>query len=183
MGDRRDRRARHVQLARCPTALSASGRHRQPPRRAARRRPAACRGCRRRARTTRATCSRSTAGANGRNDSRNLIFRFITDCIFGDRASPMIERPPSARGPNSMRPCNRPTTFSSASSAATRSASADAVDAARRVAVGRRRTPAISRVAELRPEERAAHAVGVARHGARAATGRAAAPRCRAPPG
>ena len=71
-----------------------------------------------------ATCSRSTAGANGRNDSRNLIFRFITDCIFGDRASPMIERPPSARGPNSIRPCSRPTTFSSAISAAISSASA-----------------------------------------------------------
>ena len=46
----------------------------------------------------------STAGAKGRNDSRNLIFKFITDCIFGDRASPMMERPPSARGPNSIRP-------------------------------------------------------------------------------
>ena len=70
--------------------------------RARRRRRAACTGCRRRSRTSRATCSRSTAGANGRNDSRNLIFRFITDCIFGDRASPMIDRPPrrAARTPS-----------------------------------------------------------------------------------
>ena len=82
--------------------------HRQPARLARRRRRAACTGCRGRARTSRRTCSRSTAGANGRNDSRNLIFRFITDCIFGERASPMIERPPSARGPNSMRPWTRP---------------------------------------------------------------------------
>ena len=71
-----------------------------------------------------ATCSRSTAGANGRNDSRNLIFRFIIDCMRGERASPMIERAPSARGPNSMRPWNSATTFSAASSAAISAASA-----------------------------------------------------------
>jgi hypothetical protein len=53
-----------------------------------------------------------------------LIFKFMTACIFGDRASPMIERPPSARGPNSIRPCSSPTTFPSASSLATLSASA-----------------------------------------------------------
>ena len=119
---------------------------------AARRRPAACTGCRRRARTTRATCSRSTAGANGRNDSRNLIFRFITDCIFGDRASPMIERPPSARGPNSIRPWNRPTTFSSAISAATRSASAAGSNAARRIAASLDETLDLV-VGELRAED------------------------------
>ena len=48
--------------------------------------------------------SSSTEGAKGRNDSRYLIFRFSTDCIRGERASPMIERLPRARGPNSMRP-------------------------------------------------------------------------------
>jgi hypothetical protein len=69
-----------------------------------------------------ATCSRNTAGANGRNDSRNLILRFITACIFGDRASPMIDRAPSARGPNSIRPCSKPTTFASAIAAATSAA-------------------------------------------------------------
>src|SRR5436190_2211571 len=36
----------------------------------------------------------------------------------------MMERPPSARGPNSMRPCSRPTTFSCAMSAAISSDSA-----------------------------------------------------------
>ena len=50
------------------------------------------------------TCSANTDGANGRNDSRYLILRFITDCIFWLRGSPNIERPPRARGPNSMRP-------------------------------------------------------------------------------
>ena len=69
-----------------------------------------------RARSTRRRCSRSTLGANGRKLSRNLIFRFITDCIFGTRGSPRMLRAPSARGPNSMRPWNQPTTFSSASS-------------------------------------------------------------------
>jgi hypothetical protein len=33
-----------------------------------------------------------------------LIFKFSTDCIFGERGSATIERLPSARGPNSMRP-------------------------------------------------------------------------------
>ena len=37
----------------------------------------------------------------------------------------MIERPPRARGPNSMRPCSRPMTFSDASSAAISSATFD----------------------------------------------------------
>ena len=38
------------------------------------------------------------------SDSRNLIFRFIADCIFGERGVAEMLRPPSARGPNSMRP-------------------------------------------------------------------------------
>jgi len=49
-------------------------------------------------------CSRSTDGANGRNDSRNLILRFKTDCISRDRGSPTMLRAPRARGPNSIRP-------------------------------------------------------------------------------
>ena len=40
------------------------------------------------------TRSASTAGANGRKDSRYLIFRFITDCIFVLRGSPIIETGP-----------------------------------------------------------------------------------------
>jgi hypothetical protein len=63
-------------------------------------------------------------GANGRNDSRNLILRFMTDCIFVLRASPRMLRAPSARGPNSIRPWNQPTTFSVARRSATLSHSA-----------------------------------------------------------
>ncbi len=33
-----------------------------------------------------------------------ISLRFICDCILEERESPIIERPPSARGPNSMRP-------------------------------------------------------------------------------
>ncbi len=64
------------------------------------------------------TSSRSTAGAKGRNDSRYLTLRFSVFCIEGERASPRIERAPSERGPNSMRPCIQPTAFSSASACA-----------------------------------------------------------------
>jgi hypothetical protein len=56
--------------------------------------------------------------------SLNLIFRFIIDCIWGDRGSPRIERPPSARGPNSMRACSKPTIFPRERSIATSSTSA-----------------------------------------------------------
>ena len=52
-------------------ALGAAQRRRAPAR------SAACRASRRRARSSRRTRSRSTLGANGRNDSRNLILRFI----------------------------------------------------------------------------------------------------------
>ncbi len=37
-------------------------------------------------------CASSTDGANGRNDSRNLILRFMTDCISGLRGSPRMLR-------------------------------------------------------------------------------------------
>ena len=63
--------------------------------------------------------SRSTTGAKGRNDSRNLIFRFISDCISRLRASPRMLRLPKARGPNSIRPWTQPTTFSAAIRSAT----------------------------------------------------------------
>jgi len=39
------------------------------------------------------------ARGEGRNDSRNLIFRFIFDCIEVSRLSPMMLRDPRARGP------------------------------------------------------------------------------------
>ncbi len=56
----------------------------------------------------------STDGAKGRKPSRTLILRFMSACIFGLRASPRMLRPPSDRGPNSMRPLNQPMIFSSA---------------------------------------------------------------------
>lgn len=40
----------------------------------------------------------------GRKLSRNFILRFIVSCIFGERASPIIDLAPRARGPNSMCP-------------------------------------------------------------------------------
>ena len=112
--DRRDARARHLELVDAAAARRPSpfGDDALAPRAPARR--AACTGCPRRAasRSTRARAPRRTDGANGRNDSRNLIFRFITDCIAWLRASPRMLRLPSARGPNSIRPWNQPTTFS-----------------------------------------------------------------------
>ena len=46
------------------------------------------------------------------------MIEFITDCMRGERASPRIERAPSARGPNSMRPLRSPTILPSASASA-----------------------------------------------------------------
>ena len=66
--------------------------------------------------------SSSTEGAKGRKLSRYLILRFMIDCILGERASPTIERLPSARGPNSILPWSSPTTFSSAMRRATSAA-------------------------------------------------------------
>ena len=68
--------------------------------------------------------SRRTTGANGRNDSRNFTFRFIIDCIFGERASPRMERLPSARGPNSILPWTQPMTFSCCNNSTVRSSNA-----------------------------------------------------------
>ncbi len=86
-------------------------------------RPAACRASRSPARSSRATRSRSTLGANGRKPSRNLILMFICACICGLRGSPRMLREPSARGPNSIRPSNQPTIFSSARGARRRGSS------------------------------------------------------------
>ena len=56
------------------------------------------------------TSSRVTVGANGRKYSRYLILPLITFFISALVASARIDREPSARGPNSMRPWNQPTT-------------------------------------------------------------------------
>ena len=106
------------------------------------------------------TCSRSTAGANGRNDSRNLIFRFSARCISRLRGSARIDRLPSARGPNSMRPCIQPTTAPSARCPATRSTSA----ARSRRSYGRpcsRRNRSTSSSGPRRPKVGARHAVAL----------------------
>src|SRR6266851_1206300 len=47
-------------------------------------------------------------GANGRHHSRNLTALFTFAFISGSRGSARIERLPSARGPNSIRPWNQP---------------------------------------------------------------------------
>ena len=65
-----------------------------------------------------AALSASTEGAKGRKPSRNLIFMFRVSRIFGSRGSARMLRPPSARGPNSMRPWNQPITLPSARSRA-----------------------------------------------------------------
>ena len=48
--------------------------------------------------------SSSTEGANGRNDSRRLIFAFSNSFMSARRGSHRMERLPSARGPHSIRP-------------------------------------------------------------------------------
>ena len=67
--------------------------------RSARARPAACRGSAACGRISKYSSTRScsTDGANGRNDSRNLIFRFITDCI--SRAAGVAQDAAAAQGP------------------------------------------------------------------------------------
>ena len=71
--------------------------------------------------------------------------RFIIACIVGERGSPRMLRAPSARGPNSIRPWNQPTTLPSASSSATCSQQLGlVVERAVRGASARRGTRAIS---------------------------------------
>jgi hypothetical protein len=79
-----------------------------------RRRPAACRGCRRRSRTTRRHVLAQHDGANGRNDSRYLTLRLSTFCIVGERGRrgssgrpARADRTPCGPG-TSPRPCHRP---------------------------------------------------------------------------
>ena len=68
--------------------------------------------------------SRNTEGAKGRKLSRSLIFRFSCRCMWGERGSPRIDRAPRALGPNSIRPWNQPTAFSSISASTVCSISA-----------------------------------------------------------
>ena len=51
-----------------------------------------------------AALSASIDGANGRHHSRNFTALFTFTVISGSRGSARIERLPSARGPNSIRP-------------------------------------------------------------------------------
>ena len=48
-------------------------------------------------------------GREGPEASRYFTLRLSVFCMVGERGSPRIERAPSARGPNSMRPWNQPT--------------------------------------------------------------------------
>src|SRR5437588_5142332 len=66
------------------------------------------------------TASSRIEGANGRKDSRRLIFALRIAFISARRGSHTIDRLPSARGPHSMRPWNHPTTLPSATAAAVR---------------------------------------------------------------
>ncbi len=47
---------------------------------------------------TEGTDSFRTLGAKGRKDSRNLIVRFVTDCMASLWASPIVLRPPKCQG-------------------------------------------------------------------------------------
>ena len=64
-----------------------------------------------------AASSSSTTGATGRKSSRSLI-SLSRACMSGSIGDARIDRAPSARGPNSMRPWNQPMTLSAASSSA-----------------------------------------------------------------
>ena len=75
------------------------------------------------------TSARGTLGAKGRKASRSFTLALSVSRMAGSRASARMERAPSARGPNSMRPWNQPTTCpsASASAVAARSASSESV--------------------------------------------------------
>ncbi|MNN41216.1 hypothetical protein D3C81_1553210 [compost metagenome] len=51
----------------------------------------------------------SIDGQKGLQRSRNLICSLIRSATCGTLGQPMIERPPRARGPNSIRPWNQAT--------------------------------------------------------------------------
>jgi hypothetical protein len=62
----------------------------------------------------------SMLGQNGRQRSRNLICSLMRSATPGTLGQPRMERPPRARGPNSMRPWNQATGLPSASRRAMR---------------------------------------------------------------
>ena len=68
-----------------------------------------------------AASSSRTTGATGRKSSRSLI-SFSLACISAWIGEARIDRAPSARGPNSMRPWNQPMTLSRARISAVSSA-------------------------------------------------------------
>ena len=74
----------------------------------------------RRARTSRRRPRAAPRARTAGRLSRYLTLRLSVFCIVGERGSPRIERLPSARGPNSMRPWNQPTALPSASARAVR---------------------------------------------------------------
>ena len=78
--------------------------------------------------------------------------------MSGERASAMIERLPSARGPNSIRPWNQPSALPSARSAAVRAISASSSSRVKRAPAAVRR-PALSSSSKAGPEIGAVHAV------------------------
>ena len=100
------------------TTLSLSmlllGRHRH----ARQARPAACKGCRRRDQTSSPPLRAALKGRTAWKLSRYLTLRLRFFCMDGLRGSPRIERLPSARGPNSIRPWNQPMASPSASALA-----------------------------------------------------------------
>ncbi len=65
--------------------------------------------------------SRRTVGANGIQKSRFLIIRLMSGTTRWSVGLARMERLPSARAPNSMRPAQRATTPSETSSSAIRS--------------------------------------------------------------
>ena len=142
-----------------PHSLCCVGGQRDPPLLLAPAPPAACRANRCRARSSRRRARAAPTGANGRNPSRNLILMFICACIRGLRGSPRMLRAPRARGPNSIRPSNQPTIFSSARAGATRSDSSAARPARRYAAPADFRKASISCGENAGPEIRALHRV------------------------
>ncbi|MCY1458990.1 hypothetical protein D9M71_764270 [compost metagenome] len=55
----------------------------------------------------------SMDGQKGRQRSRNLICSLMRSATPATLGQPMMERPPRARGPNSMRPWNQATGLAS----------------------------------------------------------------------
>jgi hypothetical protein len=82
------------------------------------RRPAACKGCRRRDQTSSPPLRAALKGRTAWKLSRYLTLRSRFFCMDGLRGSPRIERLPSARGPNSIRPWSQPMASPSANALA-----------------------------------------------------------------